>query len=87
MTPTRADLLRDVAGAIVASGYAAPVQPRRPHVSRKSQIEVLAHDPRLNSTACKSEMVTYVMATYSVSNINARRMLHLARKMREETKS
>lgn len=87
MTPNRAALLRDAASAIVASGYAVPVQTKRLHISRREQIEVLACDPRLTSTAYKSEMVTYVMATYQVKNVNARRLLHLARKMREESKS
>lgn len=82
MTPTRAALLRDVAAAIAESGYAGP--PPSPHIARRSQIEVLVHDPRLTSTCGRSNFVRYVMETYGVSNSNARTMLHRARKMRDK---
>lgn len=83
MTPNRSNLLRDVSAAIIASGYAVPPQPCRRHVARRSQIEVLAHDPRLTSTGGRSNFVRYVMDTYGVSNSNARQMLHQARKIRK----
>jgi len=72
LTTKQAALLRDVVAAIIDSGYAM----------HDDQIDVLAHDPRIDNTAYKSDMVTYVMDVYSVSRPDAYTMLHLARKQR-----
>lgn len=87
MTPTRAALLRDVAGAIVASGYAIPPQAKRPHIWRAKQIAELARhhwidcDPH---SAAYSVLIDDVMHRYHTSRWTARKMARLARKMREE---
>lgn len=79
-------LLVEVALVIIESEH----RPKRRNIARREQIEVLAHDPRLTSMewrggvahSTRRSLVKYVMETYGVSNSNARRMLHQARKMR-----
>lgn len=87
MTPTRAALLRDVAAAIVESGYAVPPQPKRPYVRRGEQIAELARERWIECRpheAAYSALIDDVMNRYSVSRRNAGRLIRQARKMREE---
>lgn len=86
LSPKSAALLRDVVKAIVDSGYAVPIELYPNHVSRREQIEVLSNDPRIFNRAYRSEMVLYVMATYGVTNVNARGLLFKARRAARDRK-
>lgn len=80
LSPESARLLREVVKAIVDSGYAVPIELYPNHVSRREQIEVLSTDPRIFNRTYSREMILYVMATYGVTNTNARGMLFRARR-------
>jgi hypothetical protein len=84
MTPESTSLLADVVACIVESGYAELPRQRRGYNVRPAQIEVLAHDPRIDARAWSSEMLDEVMTTYNVKRSIARHMLHEARKQRRE---
>lgn len=87
MTPTRAALLRAVADAIIASGYAVPPKSIRTHTRRQIQMRVLAFDPRIDCSpysAGRAALIEDVMYQHKVSRGNARLMICRARKMREE---
>lgn len=90
MTSTRAALLRDVAGAIISSGYAVTPQSIRTHTRRNIQMRLLAFDSRIDCSAHsagRAALIEDVMYQYKVSRGNARMMICRARKMREETES
>lgn len=86
LTPAQAQLLRDVAAAIIESGYAVPARP--PYRSRRQQIAAIAEDARLNSLgAAKAALIEDVMRGCEVERGNARQMICKARKMRSEIES
>lgn len=90
MTPTRAALLRDVAEAIIESGYAVPPSPKRPYVRRGEQIAELARDTRIGCAPRSAGSVALIedaMYRYSVTRRTAQRIAQQARKMRHETES
>lgn len=90
MTPTRSVLLRDVADAIVASGYAVPPQSIRTHTRRQMQMRLLALDSRIDCSshsAGRAALMDEVVKRYKVSRSNARVMIWRARKMRHEAES
>jgi hypothetical protein len=85
VTPDQAALMRDVVAVLAGIGY----EELTPRISRKNgiragQIEVLSFDQRIDSTAYKSDMITYVMATYNVTRHTASNMLHRARQRRKD---
>ncbi len=84
---TSADLLRDVAQAIIDSGYA--VNPgdkaRSIHIakrvkSRAADIALIAHDDRLNSSVMQPVLIRDVMYTFGVTACNARTLISRARR-------
>lgn len=83
-------LLRAVAQAIIDSGYAeydAP-QPRRytPRDVVQARIAAIAHDERLynKSRRVHSALVDDIMEQYGVSRENARKLMHMARRVRTQ---
>lgn len=85
---SRSALLRDVANAIIASGYAVPL--KRPHIRRGAQIAELARDRWVECgthSATYSVLISDVMTRYSASRGTAREMVRRAKKIRHETES
>lgn len=83
MTPAQAQLLRDVAAAIIESGYAVRV--RRPNEQRRWQIEALSSDARLDApqhSEANLALIADVIAGCNVTRQAARHLMSQARKIR-----